>query len=109
MMPPEDLGALSMEQLFKMETETQCTALSDALVALEASPGSQELLTTLMRAAHSIKGAARIVGHDDAVKVAHAMEDCFVLGQSGTLAFSAAIEPIELARPRYVAPFSVAM
>ena len=31
-----------------------------------------------MRAAHSLKGAARIVGLDAAVRVAHAMEDCFV-------------------------------
>ena len=31
-----------------------------------------------MRAAHSIKGAARVVGVDPAVSVAHVMEDCFV-------------------------------
>jgi two-component system sensor histidine kinase and response regulator WspE len=85
----DDLGAFSMDQLFAMESETQCTALSDGLVALEASPGSLEILTTLMRAAHSLKGAARIVGRDEAVRIAHAMEDCFVLGQKGTLAFTA--------------------
>ena len=36
-----------------------------------------------MRAAHSLKGAARIVGLDAAVRVAHAMEDCFVAAQKG--------------------------
>ena len=36
-----------------------------------------------MRAAHSLKGAARIVGLDAAVRVAHAMEDAFVAAQKG--------------------------
>ncbi|HVE15734.1 MAG TPA: Hpt domain-containing protein, partial [Chthoniobacterales bacterium] len=89
MNPPDDLGAFSMEQLFQMEVETQSTALSEALVSLEAGSTSPELLTTLMRAAHSIKGAARIVNNDEMVKVAHVMEDSFVLGQKGVLAFNA--------------------
>ena len=38
-----------------------------------------------MRAAHSLKGAARIVGLDVGVRVAHAMEDCFVAAQEGRL------------------------
>ena len=37
-----------------------------------------------MRAAHSIKGAARVVGVDPAVSVAHVMEDCFVAAQKGS-------------------------
>ena len=37
----------------------------------------------MMRAAHSLKGAARIVGLDAAVGVAHALEDCFVAVQEG--------------------------
>jgi two-component system sensor histidine kinase and response regulator WspE len=42
-----------------------------------------------MRAAHSLKGAARIVGLEAAVQVAHAMEDCFVAAQKGKIALSA--------------------
>ena len=38
-----------------------------------------------MRAAHSLKGAARIVGIDTAVEVAHVMENCFVAAQNGEL------------------------
>ena len=41
-----------------------------------------------MRAAHSLKGAARIVNLPAAVRVAHAMEDCFALAQQGKLALS---------------------
>src|SRR5258705_8515272 len=38
-----------------------------------------------MRAAPSLKGAARIVDLADGVRVAHAMEDCFVAAQHGRL------------------------
>jgi two-component system sensor histidine kinase and response regulator WspE len=36
-----------------------------------------------MRAAHSVKGAARIVGLDVVVTLAHAMEECFLAAKSG--------------------------
>ena len=36
-----------------------------------------------MRAAHSIKGAAKVVGLERAVELAHAMEDALVAMQSG--------------------------
>ena len=36
-----------------------------------------------MRAAHSLKGAARIVQLGAAERVAHVMEDCFVAAQEG--------------------------
>jgi len=45
---------------------------------LERRPGSTAQFESLMRAAHSIKGAARIVNLQAAVRVAHALEDCFV-------------------------------
>src|SRR5262249_45642926 len=51
----------------------------------EKDPGQPQLLHSLMRAAHSIKGAARIVGVDAAVQVAHVMEDCLVAAQRGEL------------------------
>jgi len=38
-----------------------------------------------MRAAHSLKGAARIVGLDAGVHITHAMEDCFVAAQQGDI------------------------
>ena len=38
-----------------------------------------------MRAAHSLKGAARIIGLQDGVDIAHVMEECFVGAQRGEL------------------------
>lgn len=78
-----DLSSFSMRELFLAESETQCRILSDCLVALEIHPGDPLLLESLMRAAHSLKGAARIIELEDAVRVAHAMEDTFVAAQKG--------------------------
>ena len=47
---------------------------------------SASALESLMRAAHSLKGAARIVGLEAAVRVAHALEDNFVAAQRGEFA-----------------------
>ena len=38
-----------------------------------------------MRAAHSLKGAAKMVDLDAAVSVAHGLEDIFVAAQQGSL------------------------
>jgi two-component system sensor histidine kinase and response regulator WspE len=77
------LGDFSMLELFRMEIETQSAILSRELIALEDNPGAAERLEELMRAAHSAKGAARIVNRSAAVRIAHAMEDCFVSAQEG--------------------------
>jgi len=86
---PEPLGDLSMVELFRLEAENQVTILNNALVELEADPSSAERLEALMRAAHSLKGAARIVDLSPAVQVAHALEDCFVAAQGGQVRLDA--------------------
>ena len=74
--------------LFRAEIDTHLPALSEGLLALEKDPNQPKRLEALMRAAHSIKGAARIVGVEPAVQVAHAMEDCFVAAQKGAIALT---------------------
>ena len=74
--------------LFRAEIDTHLPALSEGLLALEKDPNQPKRLEALMRAAHSIKGAARIVGVEAAVQVAHAMEDCFVAAQKGAIALT---------------------
>jgi two-component system sensor histidine kinase and response regulator WspE len=82
----DDLSGFSMMELFRTETEGQAAVLSEGLLALEGSDSSPATIEPMMRAAHSLKGAARIVGLDAAVRVAHAMEDCFVAAQRGQTA-----------------------
>ncbi|MDP1836295.1 MAG: response regulator [Chlamydiales bacterium] len=63
--------------LFFVELETQTGILSDGLLALEANSHDSEAIESLMRAAHSIKGAARVLGLTDLIHLAHALEDAF--------------------------------
>ncbi|GAB5562364.1 MAG: hybrid sensor histidine kinase/response regulator [Synoicihabitans sp.] len=81
----DDLSDFSMLDLFRAEVESQATVLTESLLALERNADDSGHHESAMRAAHSLKGAARIVGLDAGVKVAHAMEDCFVAAQNGEL------------------------
>ncbi|RZO62457.1 MAG: chemotaxis protein CheA, partial [Phycisphaeraceae bacterium] len=74
----DDLSGFSMLELFRLEAESQAEILSSGVLAIEEQRQSAETIESLMRAAHSLKGAARIVGLDAAVQVAHALEDVFL-------------------------------
>lgn len=81
----DDFKDLSMAELFHMEAESQIGVLTTGLLALEKGQGGAEQLEEMMRAAHSLKGAARIVGLNAGVAVAHVMEDAFVAAQEGKI------------------------
>jgi two-component system, chemotaxis family, sensor histidine kinase and response regulator WspE len=92
---------LSMLDLFRLEAEGQGQALVSGLLALEHDHRAADHLDACMRAAHSLKGAARIVGLTAGVEVAHALEDCFVAAQAGTIVLGQAqidrlLEGVEL-------------
>jgi two-component system sensor histidine kinase and response regulator WspE len=80
----DDLSGFSMLELFRLEAESQTAVLSAGVLAIEELERSPETVESMMRAAHSLKGAARIVGLDPAVRVAHALEDVFVGAGKGT-------------------------
>ena len=102
---PNNPRDLSMQELFRLEAENQIGLLTSGLLGLEKlrgessgegreaigdspSPlasGLPQLLESLMRAAHSMKGAARIVNLSVVVQVSHALEDCFVAAQQGAI------------------------
>ena len=73
----------SLFDLFRMEAEEQVRVLQVELIQLEAGAASAQVLESLMRASHSLKGAARIVGLNMIVHLTHAMEDRFVAAQRG--------------------------
>ncbi|MES2128072.1 MAG: hybrid sensor histidine kinase/response regulator [Pseudomonadota bacterium] len=80
-----DLSQFSMMDLFRMEAQGQCQTLTEGLLAMERGASDAAVVESLMRAAHSLKGAAAIVGLDAVVQLAHAMEDAFVAAQHGKL------------------------
>ncbi|MEM9161939.1 MAG: hybrid sensor histidine kinase/response regulator [Cyanobacteria bacterium P01_F01_bin.4] len=101
----QDWSSFSMIDLFRMEAESQVAVLNEGLLRLEqqlrtapldlaANPSQASDLEGLMRAAHSIKGAARIVQIEAAVALAHELEDCFVAVQTDRLTL--AVEHIDV-------------
>ncbi|WP_256347733.1 Hpt domain-containing protein, partial [Pseudomonas gingeri] len=84
-MTPDQMRDSSLMELFSLEAEAQAQVLSAGLLALERNPTQADQLEACMRAAHSLKGAARIVGVDAGVSVSHVMEDCLVSAQEGRL------------------------
>lgn len=81
----KDNSSFSMLDLFRTEVSEQGKVLTDGLLALEANPTAADRLEELMRAAHSIKGAARLVGVEPVVRLAHVAEDAFVAAQNSTI------------------------
>ncbi len=98
-----DLGLLD---LYRTEAETQLATFVQGLVELEADLANSKNIEPLMRAAHSLKGAARIIGLDSVVKLAHAMEDAFVSAQNGKLVLTSAAIDVFLRSADWLAQFS---
>lgn len=74
-----------MLELYRAEVDSHTQTMSEGLLNLEKDPTQLKRIEPLMRAAHSIKGAARIVGVENGVRVSHVMEDVFVAAQAGKL------------------------
>lgn len=80
-----------LRDLFATEVDDKCQAMERVLLRLEQSPERLELLAALMRAAHSVKGAARAVRNEEAVRLAHALEDRLSAAQKQGIALDAGL------------------
>ncbi len=86
-----DYSQFSMHDLFRLEAETQLAILSEGILQTDsANQPNDSLLEGMMRAAHSLKGAARIIQLNGAVTIAHQLEDAFVAMQKGRIAWQSA-------------------
>lgn len=83
------LGNLSMFELFRLEVDAQVSSISDVLLSFDGGISSESQLEILMRSAHSLKGAARMVSVEPIVKISHVMEDVFVAAQKNEVALVA--------------------
>ena len=73
--------------IYKAETEEHLQSLNEGLLRLEKEPRRIETLEEIFREAHSLKGAARMIGFEAVEKIAHALEDLFSLARKGELDF----------------------
>ena len=74
-----------LHQLFEAESAEYLQRLDEGLTQLESSPDDQELLVTVFRDIHSLKGAARMLGAEDLESLAHAVEDWFGAAKRGQI------------------------
>ncbi|MBV9242468.1 MAG: response regulator, partial [Acidobacteria bacterium] len=76
---PDAAPAFSIDQetldVFRNEGEELLAGISLGIDVLAASPSDQNALWDIRRAAHTFKGAAGIVGLNEAASIAHRMED----------------------------------
>jgi len=71
-----------MFSLFLIELQNSLNIVGNNLLEIEDNQQDASLLEAMMRAAHSIKGAARMIGIEAVVKLSHSMEDVFVAAQN---------------------------
>jgi len=74
-----------MFSLFLIELQNSLQVIGNNLLDIEDNPEDKNLLEAMMRAAHSIKGAARMIGIEAVVKLSHSMEDIFVAAQNNKI------------------------
>jgi two-component system chemotaxis sensor kinase CheA len=79
-----------LRELFRAESEEHLQRLDDALLQLEKAPADQHLLEEAFREAHSMKGAARMLGLSAIQAPAHRLEDQFNAARRGTPPLDAA-------------------
>ncbi|NUM69592.1 MAG: hybrid sensor histidine kinase/response regulator [Ignavibacteriaceae bacterium] len=71
--------------LFKTEFDEYLQQLDEGLLTLEKNPEDSAVVSIVRRAAHSMKGSARMLGLSDVAKVSHHFEDIFSHAKSGEL------------------------
>ncbi|HVQ30210.1 MAG TPA: Hpt domain-containing protein, partial [Vicinamibacteria bacterium] len=71
----EDLDLEEIIATFVAETEEGLSTMEQALIGLEARPADAELLGSIFRVAHTLKGNAAILGLAVPAEFAHALED----------------------------------
>lgn len=75
----------TMLDLFYGELEQRVIELNEGILSLENHSNDPKILEGLMRAAHSLKGAARIVDLSLISRLAHALEDFFISLQNNPM------------------------
>lgn len=80
-----------LRELFQSESEEHLQSLDDGLLRLESNPQDSATLEEVFRAAHSLKGTARMLGVTGVETVAHHLEDELGNAKRGRSVLSTAV------------------
>jgi two-component system, chemotaxis family, sensor kinase CheA len=83
-MDRDDLS-LRLRATFIEEMDEQVRGMNRGLLALEQRPRDAEVIRSLFRAAHTIKGAARVAGVSLVEEACHALESVFAAARDGAV------------------------
>ncbi len=84
------------KDLFCSEAEENLATLSRLILEIEKDPSDIERYRTLMRSAHTIKGAAATMGYTEMATLAHALEDLFHAAERGAFTLDPASVSVAL-------------
>ena len=70
---------------FRAEVEERVASLQAGLLALESHPSPRQVVASLFRDAHTVKGSARMLGLSEVLAVAHSAEDLLGALRDGRL------------------------
>jgi two-component system chemotaxis sensor kinase CheA len=73
-------------RIFRTEAEEHLSAINRGLVEVEQGKASVETIHSVLRASHTLKGSARMLGLEDIGAIGHKMEDIMKAVESGELA-----------------------
>jgi two-component system, chemotaxis family, sensor kinase CheA len=107
----DGLDDLDLRELFGREAGTLLERLASGALELEERPDDPELVASLFRAAHTLKGSAALVGITEVRDVTHALEDVLGALREGRLAAGpevadvllSTVDDLRVATPRLVA------
>jgi len=86
---------------FADETREHLEELESSLLRLESDPGDRELLNTIFRSIHTIKGASEYLGFERIAQLSHRLENLLDLFRDGSLiADNVAVDLLIEARDR---------
>lgn len=87
-MDPMQIDRAELIQIFSAESEENLREMELAFVQLESTPGDEETLQAIFRAAHTIKGNAASLGFPALARFAHGVEDVLDRLRTGTTALT---------------------
>ncbi len=70
-----DIDRAALMQVFLAESVDNVSGLEDSLLQLEAAPFDSEVVATVFRCAHTLKGNAESIGCDAIAECAHSLEN----------------------------------
>ena len=74
--------------IFRAEVDEKLESLRDGLMGLEGHPSPRQVISSLFRDAHTVKGSARALALDGVVGLAHRAEDLLGALRDGRFAWT---------------------